>query len=265
MTSLETLKVDTESLSAAGGRLLDAATNLPDAPSAFNPAYGSDALSAVLQADVPTAEAPIIQGLPPLKQSATGTAKAIVEAAERYAAADSQLKGEYDRHQFDTAGGGASGGGSAGGGMSGAVGGAIGSGSSAAGAAASPAEQLGQLMGMPMQMAQQAAQVPMQMAGMASSVPQGVMQGVQGAVQQVGQLSGGLGSFGSQADGSKELTGKLDEQPRDEVPAEGGKRAATDRDGAAAGTPHAERVPESAPSRPEMRPPSPSRPSTIDL
>ncbi|MGB5148986.1 MAG: hypothetical protein WBN99_03075, partial [Mycobacterium sp.] len=109
--TLEPLKVDAELLGAAGQRLLTAAEGLPDAPEAFTPAYGSDALSQALSVDVPKAEAPIIEGLPPLKQNAIGTAESVVEAARRYASADSHLKSKIDEQMGQPASGGRSGGG----------------------------------------------------------------------------------------------------------------------------------------------------------
>lgn len=199
---MEPLKVDAELLKAAGERLLSAAQGLPDAPEPFTPSYGSDALSQVLAADVPKAEAPIIEGLPPLKTAATGTAESVIEAARRYAQSDEQLKSRIEQAMTPSSG---AGGGTAGGGggapAGGAPGGAVptaasaGAGAGAAGAAASGASgaggiggQMGGMLGMPMQMAQQAAQVPQQVAGMVSSLPQSAMQGAQQVGEQVQQI-----------------------------------------------------------------------------
>ncbi len=204
---MEPLKVDAELLKAAGERLLSAAQGLPDAPEPFTPSYGSDALSQVLAADVPKAEAPIIEGLPPLKTAATGTAESVIEAARRYAQSDEQLKSRIEQAMTPSSG---AGGGAAGGGGAAPAGGAPGAGSpgsaiptaasagagaGAAGAAASGASgaggiggQMGGMLGMPMQMAQQAAQVPQQVAGMVSSLPQSAMQGAQQVGEQVQQI-----------------------------------------------------------------------------
>ncbi|WP_304108134.1 hypothetical protein [Mycolicibacterium bacteremicum] len=205
--------MDAELLKAAGERLLSAAQGLPDAPEPFTPSYGSDALSQVLAADVPKAEAPIIEGLPPLKTAATGTAESVIEAARRYAQSDEQLKSRIEQAMTPSSGAPASGGGAAGGGGGAPAGGAPGAGSpgsaiptaasagagaGAAGAAASGASgasgaggiggQMGGMLGMPMQMAQQAAQVPQQVAGMVSSLPQSAMQGAQQVGEQVQQI-----------------------------------------------------------------------------
>jgi hypothetical protein len=173
-----------------------AAEQIPDPPAVFAPPVGSDELSAVIGREIPKAEAPILNGLPPLKLSAKETAANIQTAAERYSSTDQRLSEEYERLRFDMAhntggvdGAGVPGAGDPLGGV-----GALGGGSGSAAGADGPVGQLGQMMGMPMQMAGQAVQAPMQMMGMAASVPQGAMQGVQSALQQAGQLGGGLGS-----------------------------------------------------------------------
>ncbi|CAN7364897.1 hypothetical protein [Mycolicibacterium frederiksbergense] len=192
--TLEPLKVDAEMLGAAGQRLLSAAQGLPDAPEAFTPAYGSDALSQALSADVPKAEAPIIEGLPPLKQAAIGTAESVVEAARRYLSADSHLKSKIEETMNQPAGGGSAGGGGSASPATGSGGGAASAaaaGASAAGATGSAGSgmgTMGPMMGMPMQMAQQAGQIPQQIGGMAASLPQSVMQGAQQVGDQVQQM-----------------------------------------------------------------------------
>jgi len=192
--TLEPLKVDAEMLGAAGQRLLSAAQGLPDAPEAFTPAYGSDALSQALSADVPKAEAPIIEGLPPLKQAAIGTAESVVEAARRYLSADSHLKSKIEETMNQPAGGGSAGGGGSASPATGSGGGAASAaaaGASAAGVmggAGSGMGATGPMMGMPMQMAQQAGQIPQQIGGMAASLPQSVMQGAQQVGDQVQQM-----------------------------------------------------------------------------
>ena len=157
------LKVDAELLNAAGERLLAAAQSLPDAPEPFTPSLGSDALSQALAADIPKAEAPIIEGLPPLKTAATGTAESVIEAARRYGQGDAHLKSKIEEAITPSAGAAGAGGGGAGG-------------------------QLGSMLGMPMQMAQQAAQIPQQIGGMVASLPQSAMQGAQQVGEQVQQI-----------------------------------------------------------------------------
>lgn len=205
--TLEPLKVDAELLGAAGQRLLTAAQGLPEAPEPFTPSYGSDALSQALSTDVPKAEAPIIEGLPPLKQAATGTAESVIEAARRYLSADSHLKGKYDELLNQPAGGVST----SGGGGSAAP--ATGSGGApavtpaaagSAGAGGGGMDAMGGMMGMPMQMAQQAGQIPQQMAGMAGSLPQAAMQGAQQVGDQVQQI---VGQFSAEDDRSQQPEG----------------------------------------------------------
>jgi len=234
----ETLIVDDGRLAAAGGRLQTLAASIPDAPAPFSVSAGSDRLSETIASQIPEAEAPAINGLPPLKQSAKTTADNIVQAAVRYAQTDAELAAAYERHQFDSpagpsGGGGASATGGGGGGSAAAAGlgsgGAL-AGAPAAGAQGNPLAQLGQMMGMPLQMAGQAAQIPMQAMGMAGSIPQGAMQGVQSAVQQVGQLSG-------QLDKSSEEKPAVNEKPAD-------RPSEAERDeGGAPGQSGAERAP----------------------
>lgn len=236
--TLEPLKVDAELLGAAGQRLLTAAQGLPDAPEPFTPSYGSDALSQALSTDVPKAEAPIIEGLPPLKQAATGTAESVIEAARRYLSADSHLKGKIEQTMNQPGGGGSASAGASGFGGGGSASAATGS---SAGAVGSPAAStgggagggmgaMGGMMGMPMQMAQQAGQIPQQMAGMAGSLPQSMMQGAQQVGDQVQQIVG-------------QFSGKeSDDQDKADEP--GGKHRAEEQPaGAAAGQTEGERAP----------------------
>ncbi|MDO3402842.1 hypothetical protein QWI29_22615 [Mycolicibacterium neoaurum] len=160
------LKVDAELLNAAGERLLAAAQSLPDAPEPFTPSFGSDALSQALAADIPKAEGPIIEGLPPLKMAATGTAESVIEAARRYGQGDAHLKSKIEEAITPSAGAAGAGGASGAGGMG----------------------QMGGMLGMPMQMAQQAAQIPQQVGGMVASLPQSAMQGAQQVGEQVQQI-----------------------------------------------------------------------------
>ena len=187
------LKVDAELLNAAGERLLAAAQSLPDAPEPFTASFGSDALSQALSADIPKAEAPIIEGLPPLKTAATGTAESVIEAARRYGQGDAHLKSKIEEAFTPSAGAPGSGGGAAGGAAAaGGAGAAVPAAAGAAGAAGASGAggmgQMGGMLGMPMQMAQQAAQIPQQVGGMAASLPQSAMQGAQQVGEQVQQI-----------------------------------------------------------------------------
>lgn len=248
--TLEPLKVDAEMLGAAGQRLLTAAQGLPDAPEAFTPTYGSDALSQALSTDVPKAEAPIIEGLPPLKQAAIGTAESVVEAARRYASADSHLKSKIEETMNQPAGGGsAGGGGGSASSATGSGGGAVGAPAAAGGGGGMGA--MGGMMGMPMQMAQQAGQIPQQIGGMAASLPQSAMQGAQQVGDQVKQMV-------------EQFSGK-DAEEKSETTEPGGKHRAEEPSpgepaGAAPGQPEGER----APAAPAPKPATPADP-TINL
>ena len=182
------LKVDAELLNAAGERLLAAAQSLPDAPEPFTPSLGSDALSQALAADIPKAEAPIIEGLPPLKTAATGTAESVIEAARRYGQGDAHLKSKIEEAITPSAAGAPGAGGGAAGGVVGAGAAVPASAAGAVGAAGASGAggmgQMGGMLGMPMQMAQQAAQIPQQVGGMVASLPQSAMQGAQQIVEQ---------------------------------------------------------------------------------
>lgn len=222
--TLEPLKVDSELLGAAGQRLLAAAQALPDAPEPFTPSYGSDALSQALAADVPKAEAPIIEGLPPMKQAAIGTAESVVEAARRYHSTDAHLKGTIEEAMNRPAGAGTPAGGGAGIAPAGAGAGVGGGAGGAMGA-------MGGMLGMPMQMAQQAAQIPQQIGGMAGSLPQSAMQGAQQVGEQVKQLV-------------EQVSEKDDKDEKDEpAQREGGRHRAEEPAGATPADADAERAP----------------------
>lgn len=240
--TLEPLKVDAELLGAAGQRLLTAAQGLPDAPEAFTPSYGSDALSQALSTDVPKAEAPIIEGLPPMKQAAIGTAESVVEAARRYLSTDSHLKGKIEGTMNPAGGGSPAGGGGGSASPAAASGGGSGASSAAAGAGSAGGVggglgAMGGMMGMPMQMAQQAAQIPQQIGGMAGQLPQTAMQGAQQVGDQVKQIV--------------EQFSDKDSEEKDEAEA-GGKHRAEEPAGAAPGQTEGERAPTApvAPAKP---------------
>ncbi len=220
------LKVDPELLRKYGQQLLTAAGDLPAAPAPFT-VTGTDAISQAIAEKLPSLEGAIQDALPQLKDEASNTASNVVEAAGRYSSTDSQLAADYEKHQFDSAGG-------PGGGGSGTAG--------SGGGGADSMGQLGQMMSMPMQMTSQAAQLPMQAMSAVGQVPQGIMQGV----QQIGQMTGGMGNAGGASDAQTgELTkadaGQPDER-RDEHEA---KQDA--QQGATAGDSTAERAPEPIP------------------
>lgn len=196
------LKVDAELLNAAGERLLAAAQSLPDAPEPFTASFGSDALSQALSTDIPKAEGPIIEGLPPLKTAATGTAESVIEAARRYGQGDAHLKSKIEEAFTPSAGAPGSGGGAA---------------------AAGAGGQLGGMLGMPMQMAQQAAQIPQQVGGMVASLPQSAMQGAQQVGEQVQQI---VEQFSDKESSEKDAESKPEE--RSEA-GERGERAPVDK------------------------------------
>jgi hypothetical protein len=156
------LKVDPELLGKYGNELLTSAGGLPAAPGPFV-VSGSDPISVAIAEKLPAVEGAILDELPQLKQDASTTASNIVAAADRYSSTDSQLAAEYQRHQFDSAGGTAS------------------------------ADSMSQLMGMSMQTGGQTASVM-------TSAPQGLVQAAEQGVQQVGQLTGGMGSLDARLD-----------------------------------------------------------------
>ena len=178
----EPLYIDTDAVRAGGNEMLTAAEGLQPAPAAA-PLTGSDPLSMRIIGEVPSIQAPIVFGIPLLKEDAVKTATGVKDAADRYEQTDEMLGKRIEEQAQMPGGPGAPGAGGAGAGGAGAA-------QNAAASQGGAMGQMGQLMGMPMQMAQQAAQLPMQAMGMAASLPQAVMQGVQSAMQQVGQLGG---------------------------------------------------------------------------
>jgi hypothetical protein len=224
------LTVDPELLERYGNQLLTAAGGLPEAPPPFT-VTGSDPMSQAIADKLPAMEGAIQDGLPQLKDQATGTASTIVSAAGQYKSADQQNAADIEKHQFDSAGGPGGGSGAGGGGAMG---------------------QMGEMMSMPMQMAGQAMQIPMQAMGAVASVPQGIMQGV----QQISQMAGGLGGSGDAADGkpdkpAEDGTEKPDDRRDD----------AKDKQGAAPGATNAERAPEPAPKDAPAAAPAPQHSS----
>lgn len=235
--TMQPLGVDPPLLMGHGSAMETSADQIPDPPEPFAPHLGCDELSAAIGREIPKAEAPILEGLPPLKQSAKETASNIQTAAQRYSATDRRLAEEYERHRFDMV---PEAGGSGGGDRTGAVGGA---GTSPAGTGAgSGSDILGQMMGMPMQMAGQAAQAPSQAMGSVASAPQGAIHGVQGAMQQVGQLTGPSDKGVAGGDGPTAAVGETGDKPQDAVPAELVERAKDGKDGSLGAGPEESRT-----------------------
>jgi hypothetical protein len=208
------LKVDPPLVEQLGGQLEASAGDLPAAPPPFV-VSGADAISEAIAFRLPGIEGPIQEGLPQVKAEATKTASNIVAAAGRYQATDEQFAANYEKHQFDQAGG-------------------PGAGGSGAGSAGDP---MSQMMGMPMQMAQQAARMPMQAMSAVASAPQSMMQGV----QQIGQMTGGLGKVdgATEAQSSEPSTAPEDRHAEDQT------GEAPRQHGAAPGEDAGERAPES--------------------
>jgi hypothetical protein len=239
--------VDPTLLSSLGNELITSAGTIPLAPPPFT-TPGMDAISLSIMSQVPALEAPILSGLPEVKEEATKTAANIVAAAQQYLQTDAQLAADYERHQFDGTA-------SCGGGGSGA------SPSTAAQATAAPsatantagqqADSMSQMMGIPMQMAQQAVQMPMQAMGALGQAPQGIMQGVQSAMQQVGQMTEGAGKDDEGAD--------ADQQPTPDQRDEQNKQP--EQPGAAPGNHGAERAAEPASVPPEQAVPDSGSPA----
>ena len=223
MTNPAPLSVDPEQLGLAGDQLLTSAAQLPTAPAPFLP-VGSDPLSVAIIEQIPAVDGPAMTELPLVQAQSTTTARNVVGAAKAYASTDQQLGGQIGKEMQNLSG-------------------APGTGSGGAGS-------MGQMMSTPMQMASQMAQMPMQVMGAVAAVPQGIMQGAQQVGQQISQMTrqfgqsdaGGLSSVNGQGDSAGTKTdipgGELPEAQRSEEP------KPDDRDGAAAGQPGAERVPE---------------------
>lgn len=252
--SEEPLYIDTDAVRAGGNEMLNAAQGLQPAPPP-TALTGSDPLSMAIIGQVPSIQAPIVFGLPVLKEDATKTATDIVAAADRYEKTDEML-GKRIEEQAAQLPGGAGAPGTAG------VPGGAGAAQNAAASQGGAMGQMGQLMGMPMQMAQQAAQLPMQAMGMAAALPQAVMQGVQQAVQQVGSLGGaGDSKAGEPSDEALHAEPAIEKPEREEEP------------GAEPGQPGNERAPETggsgeppseaAPPAPPGTP-APTRPAESD-
>lgn len=224
------LKVDPELLERYGNQLLTAAGGLPGAPPPFS-VTGTDPISLAIAEKLPSMEGAVLDQLPQLKDQASDTASRVVSAAGQYQKTDDQLAAEYEKHQFDSAGG-------------------LGGGAPGAGGGAGAMGQMGQMMSMPMQMAGQAMQLPMQAMGPVASVPQGIMQGV----QQISEMAGGLGADGGESDKQHEDGAEGPGDRRDEDRSSHGTEH-----GAAPGTSTAARAPEPAPPQPQATGPAPQK------
>lgn len=179
----ETLRIDTELVLEAGGRLQALAEGIPEPPASFKP-EGKDALSTAIAAKVAEIVDPVIAQLPVAKEELAKYAQNVVNAANTYDSTDRAIAEEILKRleSIDDAAG-------ASGAVGAVSGGALGAAPAGADAPA-PAGQLGAMM----PMAQQAVQATTQAAGMAGSVPQAMTQGVQQAAQQSGQLMGMAGA-----------------------------------------------------------------------
>ncbi|MET0473606.1 MAG: type VII secretion target [Mycobacterium sp.] len=247
------LKVDAEKLREIANVMRTAAEGIPEPPAAYT-ASGADPISQAIADKVPGIEGVIQESLPQVKIDAMNTASNMVTAAGQYLDTDEQLAANYEKQQFDAAGGTGSG-----------VGSETGTGTvgvqSASSASSDSLGQMSQLMSMPMQVASQAAQIPTQMMSAAAAVPQGIMQGV----QQIGQMAGGFGGSDSES-GSDDPAAEPQDVKHQEDAAE------PDDQGAAAGSaselaPTTGVAPEtSAPATPPVeRPIGPRSTDPIDL
>jgi hypothetical protein len=95
----EPLHVDPERLAAAAGRLLAAANEIPPPP-APSAVTGSDPLSQAIAAQAGKVEAPVSEGLPAVKNSATQSAQNVNAAAKAYESTDQQLGDEINKRTF---------------------------------------------------------------------------------------------------------------------------------------------------------------------
>jgi hypothetical protein len=251
----EPLYIDTDAVRAGGNEMLTALEGLQPAPPT-TALTGSDPLSVAIIGQVPSIQAPIVFGLPLLKEDATKTANGVKDAADRYEKTDEML-GKRIEEQAAQLPGGPDAPGAAGAPAASGAGGAQNAAASQGGAMG----QMGQLMGMPMQMAQQAAQLPMQAMGMAAALPQAVMQGVQQAVQQVGQLGGSDSSKGEEpSDEALRAEPAVEKPEKDEEPgAEAGEPRERVPDTGGSGETPSQEAPPVAP-----RTPAPTRPAESD-
>lgn len=184
----ETLRIDTELVLEAGGRLQALAEGIPEPPASFKPA-GEDALSTAIAAKVAEIVDPAIAQLPVAKEELAKYAQNVVNAANTYDSTDRAIAEEISKRleSVDDVAGASGAGGAESGGALGAV---------------QPAGQLGAMM----PMAQQAVQASTQTAGMAGSVPQAMTQG--------GQLTGMAGEDAPEQPG--ELRAAAPESPNAE-------------------------------------------------
>ena len=86
----EPLYIDTDAVRAGGNEMLTAAEGLQPAPPAA-PLTGSDPLSMRIIGEVPSIQAPIVFGIPLLKEDAVKTATGVKDAADRYEQTDEML------------------------------------------------------------------------------------------------------------------------------------------------------------------------------
>ncbi|WP_156434492.1 type VII secretion target [Mycobacterium sp. IS-1590] len=89
----EPLRIDTDLVLEAGGRLRALADAIPEPPASFKPA-GGDALSTAIAAKVAEVVDPAIAELPVVKAELAKYAQNVVHAANTYDAVDRQIAAE---------------------------------------------------------------------------------------------------------------------------------------------------------------------------
>ncbi|KUH66339.1 hypothetical protein AU184_00700 [Mycolicibacterium novocastrense] len=100
LTMTETLRIDTDLVLEAGGRLRAVADAIPEPPASFKPA-GGDALSTAIAAKVAEVVDPAIAQLPVVKAELAKYAQNVVNAANTYDAVDRQIAEEI-RKRLET-------------------------------------------------------------------------------------------------------------------------------------------------------------------
>ncbi|MGV0686157.1 hypothetical protein [Mycolicibacterium thermoresistibile] len=89
----EELRVDTDLVSAAGGRIKGLAEAIP-APPEVSPPVGEDALTAAISERITEVVDPVIEALPVTKEELKQFAQNVVSAADEYDAKDRQIAEE---------------------------------------------------------------------------------------------------------------------------------------------------------------------------
>src|SRR5690606_638585 len=89
----EELRVDTDLVSAAGGRIKGLAEAIP-APPEVSPPIGGDAVTAAIAERIAEVVDPDVEALPVTKEELKQFAQNVVSAAEKYDATDRQIAEE---------------------------------------------------------------------------------------------------------------------------------------------------------------------------